>query len=65
MLFFPIWAVSRVSTCALSWLRPRNTQILEHAVKGLANMGECHRAMVRIVLGNQHMAVEAAHLRGL
>ena len=38
-------------------------QVLEYLIEGLAVMAEGYRAVMRIVLLHQHMAVEASHLR--
>ena len=40
-----------------------DAQVAEHLVKGLADMGEGHGAVVRIVLLDEYMTIEAAHLR--
>ncbi len=40
----------------------RHTEIVKDGIKRLANVPKCHRAVVRIPLGDQHMAVEPAHL---
>ena len=41
----------------------RHTDILKYFVQRLAVMSECHRAVVREILLNQHMAVKSSHLR--
>ena len=38
-------------------------EVIEDGVQCLAHMGERHRTMMRITLGQQHMAIETAHLR--
>ena len=38
-------------------------QVLEYLIEGLAVMAEGYRAVMRIILLHQHMAVEASHLR--
>ena len=40
----------------------RNTDVLEHFVKSLAEVTECNSAVMREVLLDKYMTIESAHL---
>ena len=40
-----------------------HADVLEDLIEGLSVMAEGHRAVMRVVLLDQHVAVEASHLR--